>query len=423
MSRREKAIKRLTHRYLDRFGGIWTTRSPFLLFAIKSALAAGLSWEAASLLLGAEAGALAVVSAIIIVQTTNWQTVRKGIERVLGVLIGVSLAVLVVHFAGLNLATITLMIFGAQIIGMLVQNRGQYLATQIPISAALALVLGVSGGDYPLLRILGAVVGALVGTAVSLLLSPPIYVSRMRDTLAELIIQLAGGMQELAHVLPTSLGERERRETYSHMLALERQVYATQQALSLALESTRLNPWARRARRLIIDYPDVLLTLDRIARQMRRIAYTMINEPEPSWTELVQKQEWVANYASLLEEVGSILEASATSLRLPATSAQNNLADGDLRSSIEHARQQLSYWQGQLVQDVKQQGAVQPLKAYGSLSSVGVRLVVRGTMLTDLRRMLDEARDVIEMLSFPSMLAEASDGPGDIVPFRPKTGS
>jgi uncharacterized membrane protein YgaE (UPF0421/DUF939 family) len=124
-ARREKAIKRLAHRYLDRIGGVWTTRSPFLLFALKSALAAGLSWEAASLLLGAEAGALAVVSAIIIVQTTNWQTVRKGIERVLGVLIGVSLAVLVVHFAGLNLVTITLMIFCAQIIGMLVQNRGQ----------------------------------------------------------------------------------------------------------------------------------------------------------------------------------------------------------------------------------------------------------------------------------------------------------
>ena len=379
------------------------------MFAIKSALAAGLSWEVASLLLGAQAGSLAVVSAIIIVQTTNWQTVRKGIERVLGVIIGVSLAVLVAHFAGLNIVTITLMIFCAQIIGMVVQKRGQYLATQIPISAALALVLGVGGGNYPLLRILGAVVGALVGTAVSLLLSPPIYLSRMRATLAELLTHLADGMPELANALAARLDEQARREVYSHMQALEQQVHATQEALSLALDSARLNPWARSARRLIIDYPDVLLTLDRLARQMRRIAYTL-TEPEPSWPELVQKQEWAVNYARLLEELGSILLSAAAFLRLPATSVGSNLADREaLRSRIEHARQQLQVWQGQLAQDVKQQGASQPLNADSPFIDAGVRLAVRGAILTDLRRMLDEVHDVVEMLSLPALGVQAEE--------------
>lgn len=394
-------MKRLPHLALDRLRSAWTTRSPFLLFAIKSALAAGLSWEVASLLLGAEAAALAVVSAVIIVQTTNWQTVRKGIERVLGVIIGVSLAVLVAHFAGLNIVTITLMIFCAQIIGMFLQNRGQYLATQIPISAALALVLGVGGGDYPLLRILGAIIGALFGTAVSLLLSPPIYLSRMRDTLAKLMTQLADGMPELANALATGSDEKESREVYSHMLALEQQVHTTQQSLSHAFDSARLNPWARSAHRSIIDYPDVLRTLDRIARQMRRIAYT-INESEPSWSELVQKQVWASMYADLLEEIGSILSAAASFLLLPASSVESNPADREaLRSRIEHAQQPLQVWQGQLAQDVRQQGTSQALNADNLLIAVGVRLAVRGTILTDLGRMLDEVNDVIEMLSRP----------------------
>src|SRR5262245_28231139 len=64
----------------------------------------------------------------------SWQTVRKSIERVLGVIIGVSLAILVTHFAGLNIWTITLMIFIAQLVGMFLQHRGQYLATQISIT-------------------------------------------------------------------------------------------------------------------------------------------------------------------------------------------------------------------------------------------------------------------------------------------------
>ena len=70
------------------------------------------------LLCSEEAAALAVVSAVIVVQVTSWQTVRKSIERILGVIIGVSLAVLVAHLLGLNFWTITLIIFFAQVIGL-----------------------------------------------------------------------------------------------------------------------------------------------------------------------------------------------------------------------------------------------------------------------------------------------------------------
>src|SRR6266516_386781 len=129
---KETTITPLPHPPLNRLRDIWSSRSPLLLFALKSALAAGLSWEIVFSLLGEEAAAL------------------------------------VAHLLGLNIWTITLMIFFAQIIGMFLQNRGQYLATQIPISAALALVLGATAGNYPLLRMLGALVGGLIGTVISL---------------------------------------------------------------------------------------------------------------------------------------------------------------------------------------------------------------------------------------------------------------
>src|SRR5947208_15623349 len=101
-ARRETIIKRHLTVSLDRLRNIWTVRSPVLLFATKDALAAGVSWQVASWLLGAAAAPLAVVSALMIVQVTNWQTVHRGIERIVGVIIGVSLAVLVAHIAGIN---------------------------------------------------------------------------------------------------------------------------------------------------------------------------------------------------------------------------------------------------------------------------------------------------------------------------------
>jgi uncharacterized membrane protein YgaE (UPF0421/DUF939 family) len=373
-----------------------------LLFAIKSALAAGFSWEIVSSLLGEEAAALAVVSAVIVVQVTSWQTVRKSIERILGVIIGVSLAVLVAHFLGLNFWTITLMIFFAQIIGLLLQNRGQYLATQIPISAALALVLGATANSYPLLRMLGALVGGLIGTAISLLLSPPIYVFRTRDAVVELATRVAGAIPKLADALALRLSEAESREVYTSIRELEQQVRATEQAHSLGIDSTRLNPWARRARRLLVDYPDMLLALDRIVRQMRRIAYT-INEPEPSWSEIVQKQDWALDYARLLEEIGSILVTAAGYIRSPATTKSSDLPSREtLSTSLEHAQQQLRIREAQLTQDAKQIEA-QIENADSPSISAGKRIAIRGAILTDLRRMLNEVQDVVEMTSHSSL--------------------
>src|SRR5437667_4643481 len=116
MKAKERTITPLPHPLLNKLRDVWSSRSPLLLFAIKSALAAGFSWAIVSSLLGEEAAALAVVSAVIVVQVTSWQTARKSIERVLGVIIGVILAVPIAHLFGLKFWTITLMIFSSHII-------------------------------------------------------------------------------------------------------------------------------------------------------------------------------------------------------------------------------------------------------------------------------------------------------------------
>jgi uncharacterized membrane protein YgaE (UPF0421/DUF939 family) len=246
----------VVHPFLKRLRSRWSAQSPFLLFATKSALAAGFSWAIVAAFLGAEAAALAMISAVIVVQVTSWQTVRKSLERILGVLIGLSLAVLVAHVLGLTFWTITLMIFLAQIVGLVLQNRGQYLATQIPISAALVLALGATASHYPLFRLLGALAGGGVGTIVSLLLSPPVYVFRTQDAVAELIAGLADAIAHLADALAGHLSAAEIREISLSMRKLEQQVRTTEQAYALGMDSTRLNPWARRARRLLVESPD-----------------------------------------------------------------------------------------------------------------------------------------------------------------------
>jgi len=382
----------------NRLRTTWASRSPALLFAVKSALAAGISWEITDLLLGEEAAALAMISSVVVVQVTSWQTARRGIERLGGILIGVILAFVVARFFGLNIWTITLIILSAQVIGMFFQRRGPYLATQIPISAALALVLGATASEYSLLRLLGALIGGVVGTAISLLISPPIYILRARDAVADLMAQLAAEIPRLADALAGRLSETDTQQTYPTIRALEQRVRATEQAYTLGVDSARLSPWAFRARQMLEDYPDVLLALDRLARQMRRIAFT-INEPEASWREIAGSQEWAGDYARVLREIGETLATTAESMRAPTDTSPGAQPTAITASErIGEARQRFSAWQAQLARDARSPDT--------SATSSGRALMLRGAILTDLRRMLEEAQDIVELAARPMPMAD-----------------
>lgn len=391
------------HLSVDKLRAAWSTRLPLLLFAIKSALAAGLSWAVVSSLIGVEPAAFAVVSAVVVVQVTSWQTIIKSMERILGVIIGVSLAALIAHFLGLNFWTIAIMIFFAQVMSLFLQRRGQSLAIQIPTSAALSLVLGATSTYYPFLRVLGAIIGGFIGTVISLFFSPPIYVFKTRDAVAEVMTKVADTIPRLAAALAMQLNAAESREVYTSILELDQQVLAAQNAYSLGIDSTRLNLWARRARRLLVGYPEILKALDRLVRKMRRIAYT-INEPETAWSELTHKQTWVLAYAGLLEEVGSILRSIAAYISSADLSQSNDLPDSgaNLRIRVEYAQQQLRNWQEQLAQDTKQI-EIQTANAESSSITLGYRLAIHGAILTDLRRMLDEVLQIVALTSQPSL--------------------
>lgn len=383
----------------------WRSKAPFLLFAIKSALAAACSWEIATLLFGQEAGSLAPVSAVIIVQVTSWQTVRKSIERIVGILVGVILAILMIHLLGVSFWTILLLIFCAQIVGLFVQKRGQYLATQIPISAVLVLVVSTSVIGYPWLRLLGALIGGLVGTLISLVLSPPIYITRARESIAELTSQIAAATTSLAAAVAGNTGEDKNHAIYERMRTLEGQLQATREALSLGFDNLRLNPWAYGARSQLADYPEVLTAIHRIVRQLRRIAYT-INDSSVPWHVLVQKEEWARVDADLLLTISKILAWIAQHLSTRSTTRR---AQGDeaIRVSFERkaqvkvmldtALQQLTACEDALLHMERAQNEASAPGEQNPLSK-GYVLSLRGTTLTDLRRILQELNEILALL-------------------------
>ncbi len=114
------------------------------------------------------------------------------------------------------------------------------------------------------------------------------------------------------------------------------------------------------------------------------------------------------DYAQLLEEIGSILASAAECIRSPATNQSSDFPNREaLGTLMGHAQQRLRTLLMQLAQDPKQ--SEEQTEHAGSPSiSAGYRLAIRGAILTDLRRMLDEVHDVVAMTSHPSLREQPS---------------
>src|SRR5918998_5962714 len=169
-------------------------RTPGLRTA-KVTLAVVAAYLLAEVLHLSEHPIVAPLVALLVVQLTLYQSLVHGLGRVGGVLAGVGVAVLVAHFAGLTWWSLGAVVAGSIVVGRLLR-LGPHLF-EAPISAMLLLEVGGSG-TLGLARVEEAVLGALVGIAVSLLVAPPLYLQPAGAAIAELaerLARFAGGVR------------------------------------------------------------------------------------------------------------------------------------------------------------------------------------------------------------------------------------
>ncbi len=374
-------LQTLQEKLIDFING----KSASLIYAVKSALAAGIAWEIAMTFFGQDAASFSVVSAIVITQLTTRQTLRKGIERIIAVACGVSFAVLAIHFFGLHVWTVIAIIFFMQFLGIFVKEKGPYLATQMPISAGLALILVTTRGNYPLLRTLGAVIGAITGVLVSIIISPPIYVSKAQEAFRKSLRQVADIMNQVAKAIESKDVEKNK-EVYAGVRKLEKDLKNTEQKLILALDSTHLSPWSLNAKELIDNYPEKLLTVDKIVRKLRRIAYT-VSEAKPNWGEMSNKQKWVTEYAVVLKELATIVTTFSKNVRAKTDAEETKQSS----VSLEKITKRIMIYQKTLIGDTQAFETKRPT----SSAMFTNQLVIRGALLTDFERLNNNIEELI----------------------------
>ena len=178
-------VRQLTRlRLRGRSGTLWSLR--ITVAAVASYLVAVWIWSGSTPL-------LAPLTAMLVVQVTPWSLLAAGLDRVVAVIVGVSVAIGISEWVGLTWWSLGVVILISLLVGQALRLRNNLL--EVPISAMLVLGAGLFGAQTAASeRVLQTLVGAGVGVVANLVWPPRVAsadagvaIDDIADSLADLL--------------------------------------------------------------------------------------------------------------------------------------------------------------------------------------------------------------------------------------------
>ncbi|HJV44868.1 MAG TPA: aromatic acid exporter family protein [Bacillota bacterium] len=242
-----KITERIFH-FLYRTGMVW-----------KSGLATAISWEIC-VRLGFVRPTMAPIAAILCLQVTVSDSIKRAYQRTLGTIIGVIITAIAIHKLGVNVWSVGLVVTLSILIGRWIKISDQIIP-QIGTTAILVFVLQSQNHHYPLDRIEETLIGCITAILINMLLFPPNYshdairsIQSYTEQLAECFIKTAEWIKQGCE---PNEGEALRKNTQS----LLEQLHQTMDNYELAITSLKFNPFASKSRNQLNQYNKELLHL------------------------------------------------------------------------------------------------------------------------------------------------------------------
>ncbi|WP_433118390.1 FUSC family protein [Micromonospora sp. CA-246542] len=268
----------------------------FGLLAVQAGIAAAIAWFVAYQFLDNPSPVLAPTTAVGIVAASMGSRLRRTIELLVGVTLGLAVGDVLMPFFGIGFWQTGVVVVLAIGVAILLKGGGSLL-TQAGGTAVLIATLEPPLRDLSVPRFVDAAVGGLVGLGVGLLLVP-IHPQRTLLRLAEPVVGPAADiMRELAMALrKRDLAEAER--SLRGLRELDPRLAALNDGLSAAQEVTRLAPLRWRERDSLDFYTTSIRHLERSlhgCRSLCRRLTTALKDGEPIPEEFPQAIDLLAD--------------------------------------------------------------------------------------------------------------------------------
>jgi uncharacterized membrane protein YgaE (UPF0421/DUF939 family) len=272
---------------------------------VQCAVAAGLAWFVASDLVGHARPFFAPIAAVISLGLSLSSRLRRVVELVVGVSLGVLVGDLLISVIGSGAWQITLVVALAMTIAVFADGA-TLLVAQAGSSAVLVATLLPPGDSGGLDRCLDALIGGVIGVAVAAVL-PTDPVAPARRASRALLDELAGVLLGTAAALrdrdPDAAAAALQRARASQPLIDELRA-----ALRGGREIATVAPLYRRRRGVLGRYADLAERADyamRNARVLVRRTYQALCDDEPAAPELADAlSELAGAVGALTAELG-----------------------------------------------------------------------------------------------------------------------
>ncbi|HUG51898.1 MAG TPA: FUSC family protein [Terrimesophilobacter sp.] len=247
-----------------------SSRSP-LLQVLKTSLASVGAWVVCVVLLNQPLPIFAAIAALLVVQPSVNLSLAKGIERSLGVVIGVILA----SGATLLFGHAMWVVLGIIVVSLLLAWALQLTpgsSVQIPISAMLVVAMGAQTPGYAASRVLETMIGAVIGLIVNVVVVPPVLLAPAHDSVTRLADAIATTLESLAD----GLLSRKNPEVFEKILVDARDLRRLRDAagsdITRAGDSLMLNPRGAKHRDLLDRDKDFLASLTILVTRVLGVA-------------------------------------------------------------------------------------------------------------------------------------------------------
>ncbi len=225
-----------------------------LLFAAKTAAAAGLAWYLAPLMPGPAAAYpyYAPLGVLVSMHPTVADSAKHGLQSLLGIALGIAMAFAVTTVTTPTALAVALVVGLGVVIGGL--PRLGTASEWVPMAALFVLVLGYSNAQgFSFAYVLQMGMGVTVGFAVNWLVFPPLHLEGIDPALDGHQRALSRQLEDMATAM-TESWPPNHEEWASRSGELARTTAAVRAAVHAAKLSAKANPRSRRrARRLTSD--------------------------------------------------------------------------------------------------------------------------------------------------------------------------
>ena len=245
----------------------WLTRErDAFVQTAKAALASAVAWGVATEVLRVRDPVLASVAALVVVQVTLYQSVRRAIQYSAGIVAGMIGALAIGRYLGVNMLTMSLIVVFGLVIGRTLQ-----LGTQVTQVAVTGLLVLAFGNSYGTVRILDSVIGAAIGVLVNTAIAPPAFARTAAKELADLADDLASLCSAVAKELRAEWTHEQARDWLARSRVLGNSARAARKIAQQAEESLKYHP--RKSTHLdeVHRVDEAAIALDHTASQLNSL--------------------------------------------------------------------------------------------------------------------------------------------------------